>query len=203
MNHKEQIIKLALAALVLLCAVAVCWYCDRWAMRYADSQRDTLSVRIDSIRDTTYVYVHDTLPVVKNEHIVEYIKVPVSDLSACLDENVDNKHDSTCLNGAAVGAAVQKCCNDSMTFPVVQKEYSDDSTYTAYVSGLRYNQWPKLDSIIVRQREITNTITKTVTLQKRRSRFSVGLQAGYGYGFQYRGFEPYVGVGVNYALFPP
>lgn len=90
-----------------------------------------------------------------------------------------------------------------MTFPVVQRQYSDDSTYTAYVSGLRYNQWPKLDSIIVRQREITNTITKTVTLQKRRSRFSVGLQAGYGYGFQYRGFEPYVGIGVNYALFPP
>ena len=90
-----------------------------------------------------------------------------------------------------------------MTFPVVQKEYSDDSTYTAYVSGLRYNQWPKLDSIIVRQREITNTIAKTITLQKKHSRFSVGLQAGYGYGFQYRGFEPYVGVGVNYALFPP
>lgn len=197
MNHKEQIIKLALVALVLLCAVAVCWYCDRWAMRYADSQRDTLSVRIDSIRDTTYVYVHDTMPTANAEHIVEYIKVPVSDLSACLDENVDNKHDSTGLNGQC------SMVNDSMTFPVVQRQYSDDSTYTAYVSGLRYNQWPKLDSIIVRQREITNTITKTITIQKKRSRFSVGLQAGYGYGFQYRGFEPYIGVGVNYALFPP
>ena len=191
MKNKEAIIKLALVALILLCAVAVCWYCDRWAMRYADSQRDTLSVRIDSIRDTTYVYVHDTLPVVKNEHIVEYIKVPVSDLSACLDGNVDNKHDSTCLK------------SDSINMQIVQRQYSDDSTYTAYVSGLRYNQWPKLDSIIVRQREITNTITKTITIQKKRSRFSVGLQAGYGYGFQYRGFEPYVGVGVNYALFHP
>jgi hypothetical protein len=188
---REKIIKLTLVALILLCAVAVCWYCDRWAMRYADSQRDTISVRIDSVRDTTYVYVHDTMPVVKNERVVEYIKVPVSDLSACLDGNVDNKHDSTCLK------------SDSINMQIVQRQYSDDSTYTAYVSGLRYNQWPKLDSIIVRQREITNTITKTITIQKKRSRFSVGLQAGYGYGFQYRGFEPYVGVGVNYALFPP
>ena len=193
MNHKEQIIKLALAALVLLCAVAVCWYCDRWAMRYADSQRDTLSVRIDSIRDTTYVYVHDTMPTAKAEHIVEYIKVPVSDLVSDVSDNVS---DSTVSGQCSTS-------NDTLTFPVVQRQYSDDSTYTAYVSGLRYNQWPKLDSIIVRQREITNTITKTITIQKKRSRFSVGLQAGYGYGFQYRGFEPYVGIGVNYALFPP
>lgn len=197
MKNKEALIKLALVALILLCAVAVCWYCDRWAMRYADSQRDTLSVRIDSIRDTTYVYVHDTMPTAKAEHIVEYIKVPVSDLSACLDENVDNKHDSTGLNGQ------WSMVNDSINMQIVQRQYSDDSTYTAYVSGLRYNQWPRLDSIIVRQREITNTITKTITIQKKRSRLSVGLQVGYGYGFQYRGFEPYVGVGVNYALFPP
>ena len=200
MNRKKINTKSVFVAL-LVTAASVCLVLDGLdgCTECNGGQRDTLSVRIDSIRDTTYVYVHDTLPVVKNEHIVEYIKVPVGDLSACLDGNVDNKHDSTCLNGAAV----QKCCNDSMTFPVVQKEYSDDSTYTAYVSGLRYNQWPKLDSIIVRQREITNTITKTITIQKKRSRFSVGLQAGYGYGFQYRGFEPYVGVGVSYSLFPP
>jgi hypothetical protein len=88
-----------------------------------------------------------------------------------------------------------------MTFPVVQRQYSDDSTYTAYVSGLRYNQGPKLDSIIVRQREITNTITKTITIQKKPSRLSVGLQAGYGYGFLHKGFEPYIGIGFTWNPF--
>lgn len=198
MNHKKINTKSVFVSLLVTVA-AVCLVLDALdgCTGCNGGQRDTLSVRIDSIRDTTYVYVHDTLPVVKNEHIVEYIKVPVSDLSACLDGNVDNKHDSTGLNGQ------WSMVNDSINMQIVQRQYSDDSTYTAYVSGLRYNQWPKLDSIIVRQREITNTITKTITLQKRRSRFSVGIQAGYGYGFQYRGFEPYVGVGVNYALFPP
>ena len=192
MNHKKINTKSVFVSLLVTVA-AVCLVLDGLdgCTGCNGGQRDTLSVRKDSIRDTIYVYVHDTLPVVKNEHIVEYIKVPVSDLSACLDGNVDNKHDSTCLK------------SDSINMQIVQRQYSDDSTYTAYVSGLRYNQWPKLDSIIVRQREITNTITKTITIQKKRSRFSVGIQAGYGYGFQYRGFEPYVGVGVNYALFPP
>ena len=198
MNHKKINTKSVFVSLLVTVA-AVCLVLDGLdgCTGCNGGQRDTLSVRIDSIRDTTYVYVHDTMPTAKAEHIVEYIKVPVSDLSACLDENVDNKHDSTGLNGQ------WSMVNDSINMQIVQRQYSDDSTYTAYVSGLRYNQWPKLDSIIVRQREITNTITKTITLQKRRSRFSVGLQAGYGYGFQYRGFEPYVGVGVNYALFPP
>lgn len=198
MNHKKINTKSVFVSLLVTVA-AVCLVLDALdgCTGCNGGQRDTLSVRIDSIRDTTYVYVHDTMPTAKAEHIVEYIKVPVSDLSACLDENVDNKHDSTGLNGQ------WSMVNDSINMQIVQRQYSDDSTYTAYVSGLRYNQWPKLDSIIVRQREITNTITKTITIQKKRSRFSVGLQAGYGYGFQYRGFEPYVGVGVNYALFPP
>lgn len=182
MNNKEKFTKFALVALILLCAVAVCWYCDRWAMRYADSQRDTIDVRVDSVRDTLIVEYHDTVPKEVAKTVLCYVDVPVP---------VPAPSDSVSSDSTTI------------TMPVVQKTYTDDSTYTAYVSGLRYNQWPKLDSIIVRQREITNTITKTITLQKRRSRFSVGIQAGYGYGFQYRGFEPYVGVGVSYSLFPP
>ena len=180
MKNKEALIKLALVALILLCAVAVCWYCDRWAMRYADSQRDTLSVRVDSVRDTLIVEHHDTVPVEREKRVLCYVEIPVPVPSDSVSGD-----------------------SGTITLPVVQKTYSDDSTYTAYVSGVDYLQWPRLDSIITRQRTITNTITRTITIQKKRSRFSVGLQAGYGYGFQYRGFEPYVGVGVNYALFPP
>lgn len=167
-------------ALVLVSAVITCWFCNGWVDRYIDGQKDTLDVCVDSIRDTIYVERHDTLPVERERKVLCYVEIPVSVPS-----------DSVLADSGTI------------TLPVVQKTYSDDSTYTAYVSGVDYQQWPKLDSITIRQREITNTITKTITIQKKRSRFSVGLQAGYGYGFQYRGFEPYVGIGANYALFPP
>ena len=139
---------------------------------------DTLSV--DSIvrHDTVYITKHDTLPAEKGETVIKYVTIPC-------------KPDTIQLQG------------DSLTLPVVQKVYSDDTTYTAYVSGLGYENLPKLDSIAVRQREIINTIEKTITIQKKRSRWSVGFQAGYGLGLQSRTLEPYVGVGVGYALLPP
>ena len=54
-----------------------------------------------------------------------------------------------------------------MSIDVVQKEYSDDSTYTAYVSGLKYGDYPKLDSVIVRQKITERTITNTIYREKK------------------------------------
>lgn len=180
MNNKREITKLFLVAVILLSVIGICWFCDGWVARYIDGQKDTLDVRVDSIRDTIWVEIHDTMPGERSKQLFCYVSIPVPTPS-----------DSDKADSGAV------------TLPVVQKTYSDDSTYTAYVSGLDYKQWPRLDSIITRQRSVTNTITKTITLQKKHSRWSVGIQAGYGYGLQYRGFEPYVGIGVDYALFPP
>ncbi len=140
--------------------------------------QDTVSVRVDSVRDTVYVTVHDTLPQIKGERIIRYVSIPAKDSS----ENAAEMHEG----------------KDSL--PVVQRTFSDDSTYTAYVSGVLAGEWPRLDSISVRQREITNTIRETVTVRKKASQWKVGLQAGYGYGMSYKGFEPYVGVGVSYTL---
>ena len=149
----------------------------------AELERDTLSVRVDSFRDTMYVEVHDTVPTIKQEKVVCYVKIPTK-----------IEHD---------GSDTLKNC-DSLNIAVVQREYSDDSTYTAWVSGVRYAEWPKLDSISVRQREIVKTIHETVTLveRKKASRFAIGLIGGYGYGFAYKGFEPFVGVGVSYKITP-
>lgn len=140
------------------------------------------TIRVDSIvrHDTVIIVKHDTLPAEKGETVIRYVSFPC-------------KPDTVYKNGNA----------DSLTFPVVQKTFSDDSTYTAYVSGVKYENLPKLDSISIRQREIVNTVVKTITIQKQRSRWSIGLQGGYGFGMQSRSFEPYVGFGVNYALFPP
>jgi hypothetical protein len=143
------------------------------------------TIRVDSIvkHDTIFVEFRDTLPAEKGETVIKYVTIP------CKQDTVNNKNDSV--------------RSDSLRVAVVQKKFSDDSTYTAYVSGLKYKELPKLDSITVRQRDIINTIVKTITIKEKRSRWSIGLHGGYGLCLQSRSFEPYVGFGINYALFPP
>lgn len=173
---------LAVFGITLLIAVLLCLCYN--GCTGSGGESDTLSVRVDSVRDTIIIEKHDTVPVVRRETVVR--RIPVLELLS---------------EAKVMGEMTGEMTGDSLE--IVQREYSDDSTYTAWVSGIRYADYPRLDSINVCQREITSRITETVTLQKRQSRWSVGLQAGYGYGLQYRGFEPYVGVGVTYRIFPP
>ena len=68
-----------------------------------------------------------------------------------------------------------------------------DSTYTAVVGGIE----PYLKSIEIHPKTIYVNNNTTTTI-KVRSRFGLGVQAGYGYGRN--GLQPYVGVGVQYNL---
>lgn len=171
----RSLLRWSILAVVIAALIAASFTAGRCS---AGGGEDTLSVRVDSFVDTVLVNIRDTVPVVRKEKVVCY--VPVKDVE------IDTVRDTAML-------------------AVVQREYSDDSTYTAWVSGLRYDEWPKLDSVTVRQREITRTIKETVTLVERKkvSRFSVGIVGGYGYGLGYNGFEPFVGLGVSYRIFPP
>ena len=94
---------------------------------------------------------------------------------------------------------IRVCDTICVPIPITQREYSD-SLYTAWVSG--YN--PSLDSIEVYSRVLKETIYNetTITRKEKSRRWNVGIVGGYGYGFQYRGFEPFIGVGVTYNLFP-
>lgn len=80
---------------------------------------------------------------------------------------------------------------------VIQREqaYYEDSLYCAWVSGYR----PKLDSLQIFPRTVTNTVTNdvyhTVKVRDKR-RWGLGVQAGYGYPG-----GVYVGVGISYSLF--
>ena len=69
-----------------------------------------------------------------------------------------------------------------------------DSTYTAVVGGIE----PYLKSIEIYPKTIYVN-NNTTTMIKVRSRFGLGVQAGYGYGRN--GLQPYVGVGVQYNFF--
>jgi opacity protein-like surface antigen len=68
-----------------------------------------------------------------------------------------------------------------------------DSLATVWASGVR----PRVDSVrhYVTERVVTNTVTVTKT---RKTRWGVGVQAGYGVSDE--GLTPYIGAGVTYNL---
>ena len=69
----------------------------------------------------------------------------------------------------------------------------NNSAYRAVVSGVQ----PRLDTISVYPKTVTNTITKYVT-EKKKTRWGLGVQAGYGYNG--KDWKPYLGAGVQYNL---
>ena len=68
-----------------------------------------------------------------------------------------------------------------------------DTSYRAVVSGVQ----PRLDSIEIYRPTITNTITKYVETKKK-TRWGLGVQAGYGYNG--KDWKPYLGAGVQYNI---
>ena len=76
------------------------------------------------------------------------------------------------------------------------KVYTDDSTYTAWVSGVR----PSLDSIrTYRQTHyVDRYIYRDVVCREKPKRWGIGLSAGYGIGKH--GLSPVVAVTMNWNL---
>ena len=79
----------------------------------------------------------------------------------------------------------------------------DTAELQIFTSGIKSN----VDSInlSLRKSEIikTNTIEITKYIDKKKTfwdRFHIGLQGGYGYGFNYKGLEPYIGLGGSFDL---
>ena len=79
----------------------------------------------------------------------------------------------------------------------------DTADVQIYTSGIETS----LDSLKMRlktHREIvTNTVEVKKYIQNKKTfwnRFNIGVQAGYGYGFNYKGLEPYVGIGASFDL---
>lgn len=79
----------------------------------------------------------------------------------------------------------------------------DTADVQVYTSGINTS----LDSLKMRFKThtdvITNTVEVTKYIQKKKTffdRFHIGVQAGYGYGLNYKGLEPYVGIGASFDL---
>ena len=145
--------------------------------QYRDLQEQPVKTVTKTV--TKYIERKDSMPEPKKEVIIRTVKVPVP-----------SKPDT-------VGIAETPQPVDSLELEITQKVYSD-STYTAYVSGYEAS----LDSIVVRQKEVTHTILETKTIPKTKyRRWNVGLIGGYGYGFKNKSFEPFVGLGLTLNLF--
>jgi len=139
-------------------------------------------VKIERKTEIKYIEKKDSMPEAKSSKVVGRTKIPF----LCHHEQGTESLDST-----------REAVQDSVEAEITQKVYSDDSTYTAYVSGVN----PNLDSIFVKQKEVTHSILETRTLQvKKFRRWNVGLIGGYGYGFKSKNLEPFVGVGITISL---
>ena len=85
--------------------------------------------------------MHDSVPEIRYEWRTRYVPIP----------------DSIIITDTVTGESV---------LPIVQRTYTDDSTYTAYVSGAKIDSFPRLDSIDIRMRTLERTVTRTVYWNK-------------------------------------
>ena len=92
---------------------------------------------------------------------------------------------------------------ESKTYEKSLVSDKDTADLKIYTTGINTS----LDSLKMRLRThtevVTNTVEVTKYVEKKKTvwdKISIGLQGGYGYGFQYKGFEPYVGIGIAVNL---
>lgn len=139
--------------------------------------------------DTSKTTKIDTLYCPSPEQIAEYESEKEK---VAIEVRKLKKQLAQALNLPPDTAFVHDTTTEFVYLPREYKVYAD-STYRAVVSGVE----PRLDSIAVYRPTITTTITKYVEVKKK-TKFGIGVQTGYGYNG--KDFKPYVGVGVQYNI---
>lgn len=137
------------------------------------------SVRIVEKVDT----LRDTVLSVKYKKDIKTIKDTLN--------HIEVVHDTLYINGDTIITERQDSIPVVVNVPIIQKKYSNDSTYTAWVSGYR----PSLDSISIYRK----TVYIDRTIQDRR-RFGVGPVIFGGYDIQNRKFGWGIGIGITYHI---
>lgn len=142
----------------------------------------------EAVSDTVRICVYDTIryysPVPKDSVLIRYVT-----------KVVPQYKDS--VIGVTAAAASDESDSVAVVLPITQKVYTDDSTYTAYISG--YEQ--TLDSILIRNRSVLETVTITETKTKDYP-LGIGITAGAGYGFINKKPDIFVGLSVYYRIWP-
>lgn len=165
----------------------------RWQLEHRDTTKVT-EVRTDTIPDT--------VPKIASEKQVGVIKVPVNDIVSRLKPSYSSESPDIKQKEVENSAydIMQPTAIDTIELPKMQRVYTDDSTYKAWVSG--YD--PRLDSINVFRKTIKETVTIQLPAEKKKrtfwQRFNIGVQAGYGIGLDDKKAHPYLGGGVGFSF---
>ena len=183
--EKRDKMMIVCAAVIFASAMVLSWLAGKHSRAMAT---DGESVRRDTV--TVIDTVVHRVPAAKDSTVVRYVTrtVPVATQSYRAPRDTASvKNDREQMPPLYASAS-----GDSATvvLPITQKMYSD-TDYRAWVSGYE----SRLDSIKVFPR----TVTVLETKYKPPSRFSIGLQGGY--GITPKGLQPYIGVGVNVRIF--
>ena len=157
--------------------ITAIWFKDCSTQPNIDKVDTVFSTKTDTLwKDTT---------IVKKEYVPTIVE----------KVQIDTVYDS---NGDTIQLIVEaKKWEDSIV------SHKDTAYLQIFTTGIRTS----LDSLKMRLKThtevITNTVEVTKIVEKKKTvwdRFHIGLQAGYGYGFQYKGLEPYVGLGGSFDL---
>ena len=169
---------------LLVASIAV----NVWLIVRGPKVETTIETKHDTVWKDTIIHEPVAAETINTGRVV-YIKIPMP---------IDTQGTGTAVPSKdSTGASQSPCVADSATIalPIMQKRY-DDSLYTAWVSGYE----PNLDSILIHQREITNTITITNTIVKPASRFAFGPSVGLGYGIRNKQTDVFVGVNATWNI---
>lgn len=177
---EDQLKKLILSAfaIALLCLLAFLSGMVAGKRTQTHAQQEVATAKKTEIfYDTTFT----DMPVPRDSVVVRYVtaRLPVSN-AQCTMHNAQLGHDTTVRDSVEV------------EMPLTLTEYRD-SNYVAWVSGYMAT----LDSIRVINRREVVTETIFVTSRKRWG-FTVGPTVGAGWNG--RGVEPYVGVGLTWGF---
>ena len=176
MNRYEKVMTI-LCVILLVVDIGVLWQNHR-----QKTPVEPPEIKVDSlfIRDTNSFTEPQKEP--SPDVLIKEIPVPVY------------VADSSAIDSLLNECARLERVSDSLQLVLlrVQRHYSD-STFDAWVSGID----PRLDSIKTYQTNIV--ITKEIpVIQVKKTRWGLGVNAGYGVG---QGcLTPYIGVGVSYNI---
>ena len=172
---------------LIFISIAICFiilgffYLDRSG--YFDPMKEVIKT------DTVFTTKTDTLW--KDTTIVEKEIVPKYIIKKNVDTVYTNEGDTLNL------------ITEAKRFDKRLISNKDTADVQIYTSGIKTS----LDSLKMRLKTHTDVITNTVEvkkyIQKKKTfwnRFHIGVQSGYGYGFNYKGLEPYVGIGASFDL---
>ena len=172
---------------LIFISIAICFiilgffYLDRSG--YFDPMKEVIKT------DTVFTTKTDTLW--KDTTIVEKKIVPKYIIKKNVDTVYTNEGDTLSL------------ITEAKRFDKRLISNKDTADLQIYTSGIETS----LDSLKMRLKThtdvITNTVEVTKYIQKKKTfwnRFHIGVQAGYGYGFNYNGLEPYIGIGASFDL---